>query len=236
MPPKMLKAKLGKIVDLTPSVRELHMELVDPTEFKFKAGQFVMLHIPQEGKIVQRAYSVASADTDSKSYKLVIKFYEVGVASTWVRGLKGGEEINYTGPFGKFLFREPAAQQVVHVCTSTGIAPLYSMLAGQGDKLKNTEVKMFMGVWNEKEIFYDKEMEGLKPRIPKLETYFVLDTPLDPNTKHPKGRVTEYIARLDLTKPTEFYICGNPAMIKAVKELLNSKGFDPKKIYTESYG
>jgi len=240
MPPKLLKANLSKIVDLTPTVRELHLQLTDPETFQFKAGQFVMLHISnQEGKIVQRAYSVASADTETRSYKLVIKFYEFGVASTWVKSLKGGEEISYTGPFGKFLFRDPAAEQVIHVATSTGVAPLYSMMASRGPSgpLKNTDVHVFMGVWNEKEIFYQKELEELRKWIPKLQVHFVLDSPLVKESWRGKtGFVTPHIAELDLARPTEFYICGNPAMIKSVKEMLTGKNFPTAKIYTESYG
>src|ERR1700678_2348204 len=99
MPAKLLKAKLSKITDLTPTVRELYMDLVDPGEINFKAGQFIMLQIPQGEKLAQRAYSIASADTVKNQIRLVIKFYQVGVASTWVQQLKGGEEILYTGPF-----------------------------------------------------------------------------------------------------------------------------------------
>ena len=232
---KELKCKLTKIVDITPSVRELYLTPTEPNTFEFKAGQFVMLHLPQPDKPALRAYSIASPDTIKDQYRLVIKFYDVGVASQWVQTLKGGEEINYTGPFGKFLFREPAAKQVVFVCTSTGLAPLYSMLMSKCTNLKDVDFKIFMGVWNEKEIFYEKELAEAKAKIPRLETNFVLDSP-QADWKGPKGRVTEYIAKLDLTKPTEFYICGNPAMIKAVKELLASKNFPADKIYTESYG
>lgn len=235
---KELKCKLTKIVDLTPSVRELYLKPLDPPTFEFKAGQFVMLHInqPDNPKPALRAYSVASPDTRKDEFRLVIKFYEVGVASSWVQTLKGGEELNYTGPFGKFLFREPAAGQVVYVCTSTGLAPLYSMLTSKPDLMSKIETKLFMGVWNEKEIFYDKELSKAKSEIKNFHYEFVLDTPLDANWKGQKGRVTDSIAKLDLTRPTEFYICGNPNMIKAVKDLLASKNFPPEKIYTESYG
>jgi CDP-4-dehydro-6-deoxyglucose reductase, E3 len=239
MPPKLFKAKLTKIVDLTPSVRELYIQPTDPSSFEFKAGQFVMLHLPdpeKPGKPAQRAYSVASAEQDKNMFKLVIKFYDLGLASNWVRTLKGGEEIIYTGPFGKFLFREPPAGQVVHVATSTGLAPLYSMMASRCRGMKDVDFKVFMGVWNEKEIFYKKELDELKKDIPRLDCHFVLDTPLDPNWNGPKGRVTEHIEKLDLSRPTEFYICGNPAMIKAVKEMLLAKNFPKEKIYTESYG
>ncbi len=237
MPPKLLKSRLAKIVDITPTVRELFFELIEPPQINFKAGQFVMLQIPQpDGKLAPRAYSVASADNVKNTFRLVIKFYQHGVASHWVQTLKGGELIDYTGPFGKFLFKEPPAEQVIHVCTSTGLAPLYGMLASQGINHKNVDYKIFMGVWNEKEIFYEKELEELKKVLPKLEVNFVLDKPTDSNWKGPTGFVTEHIAKLNLDRPTEFYICGNPAMIKGVKEMLLAKNFPTNKIYTESYG
>lgn len=232
---KEFKCKLTKIVDITPSVRELFFKPLEPSTFQFKAGQFVMLHLPQGEKMVQRAYSLASADAINHEFRIVIKHYELGLASTWVRTLKGGEEILYTGPFGKFLFREPPADQVVFVCTSTGLAPLYSMMMSQCQKFQKVDYKVFMGVWNEKEIFYQKELELAAGKLPNLEVNFVLDS-AEPTWKGLKGRVTEHIEKLDLQRPTEFYICGNPAMIKSVREMLVGKNFPTAKIYTESYG
>jgi NAD(P)H-flavin reductase len=92
-----------------------------------------------------------------------------------------------------------------------------------------------MGIWNEKEIFYEKEMNALKKELPKLQVNFVLDT-APAGWTGMSGRVTEHIAKLDLKRPTEFYICGNPAMLKAVKEMLLGVGFPADKIYMESYG
>ena len=90
-------------------------------------------------------------------------------------------------------------------------------------------------MWNEKEIYYQEELAEVKKRVPNFNYQFVLDTP-GPDWKGLKGRVTDPVSQLDLSKPTEFYLCGNPAMIKSIKDLLASKGFPAEKIYTESYG
>jgi len=236
MPRKDLKFKLTKITDITPSVKELYLQPMDSPGLEFKAGQFVMLQLPPvDGKPSPRAYSIASAEQNKTDVRLVIKHYELGIASNWVRTLKGGEEIPFTGPFGKFLLKEPPAEQVVFVCTSTGLAPFYSMLASKAQTLKNTDFKVFMGVWNEKEIFYDKELKELQKILPRLHVDYVLDSP-DASWKGSKGRVTEPIDKLDIKRPTQFYLCGNPAMIKSVKELLLGKGFPLADIHTESYG
>lgn len=232
---KGVKAKLTKILDLTPSVRELYF--TPEGGFEFKAGQFVMIDMNDEtGKKVQRAYSVASSDKDTKEFKLVIKFYEFGVASKWVQTLKGGEDITFSGPFGKFLFKEPPEERVIFVCTSTGLAPLYSMLVSQGPSHKNVQYIVYMGVWNTKEIFYAKELEAARKGTPKLDIHFVLDKP-EAGWTGPTGYVTDHIAKLDLNAvPTQFYICGNPAMIKSVREMLQAKNFPKEKVHTESYG
>lgn len=235
MSKKEFRAELTRIVDITPTVRELHFKPIEPNEFSFKAGQFVMLNVPTPEKVVQRAYSVCSSDKIKNAFKLVIKFYEIGVASTWVRSLKGGEEITYAGPFGKYLFREPAAEQVVFVCTSTGLAPFYSMLTSSCQNLKETDFKIYMGVWNKKEIFYEKELLEIKKTLPRLEVNYVLDKKED-DWNGMTGYVTDHVAKLDFRKTTEFYLCGNPAMIKAVKEMLLAKGVPLAKIYGESYG
>jgi len=237
---KELKAKLTKIYNVTPTVWELILTPLDPPTFDFKTGQFVMLHIPQEGKPkpALRAYSIASREQINNEYRLVIKCNPVGVASTWVPTLKDGEEITYTGPFGKFLFHEPPAQRVVFVGTGTGLAPLISMVSSRGKNHPHVEFILLLGVWNEKEIYYQKELEEVKSRVSNFKYDFVLDTTLNKaEWKGLTGRVTDHIEKMNLSeKPTEFYLCGNPAMIKAVKEQLAGKGFPADKVYTESFG
>ena len=237
---KELKAKLTKIYNVTPTVWELILTPADPGTFDFKTGQFVMLHVPQpsQPKPALRAYSIASNEKINKEYRLVIKCNPVGVASTWVPTLKDGDEINYTGPFGKFLFREPPADRIVFVGTGTGLAPLISMVSSRGQNHPKTEFLLLLGVWNEEEIYYKKELDEVKSRVPNFKYEFVLDKPKNPDQwKGLTGRVTEPLDRMDLkSKSTEFYLCGNPAMIKSVKELLVAKGFPTEKVYTESFG
>lgn len=234
-----LKATLTKIQKLTPTVYELVITPMEPKTFSFKTGQFVMLHIPQDGqpKPALRAYSIASNDSVSSEYRLVIKCYQFGVASTWVPTLTDGQELEYTGPFGKFLFREAPAQRVVFVGTGTGLAPLISMVSSRGQKHPQVDFQLLLGVWNEDEIYYKKELEEVKSRVPNFKYDYVLDAPKGGDWKGLTGRVTDHINKMNLTdKTTEFYLCGNPAMIKSVKELLASKGFPADKVYTESFG
>ena len=63
------KMKITALRDLTSEVRELVVETVEPAEFKFKAGQFVMLHVPQDPKPALRAYSIASDERTTRGFR-----------------------------------------------------------------------------------------------------------------------------------------------------------------------
>ncbi len=67
--------RVEEIIDHTPTVRELVLKTETPNEFGFKAGQFVMLHVPQgEAKPALRAYSIASDDRTKNGFRLLFKF------------------------------------------------------------------------------------------------------------------------------------------------------------------
>src|SRR6185437_8764034 len=99
--------RVDQIIDHTPSVRELVLKTLQPEKFKFAAGQFVMLHIPQTPKPALRAYSIASDDRIEDGFRLLFKFVEGGLASEFVWKLQGHETLHFTGPFGRMFFKEP---------------------------------------------------------------------------------------------------------------------------------
>ena len=56
-------AKVVDIRQLTHDVRQIDLQLVEPMEMAFKAGQFVSFEVPdaRTGRTVTRPYSIASA-------------------------------------------------------------------------------------------------------------------------------------------------------------------------------
>lgn len=232
------EARLKRIASLTPLLRELVIEFVNPPIMEFQAGQFVMLHVPDEeaGKPSLRAYSLASDDRVKTQFTLLIKLFGEGKASDFIRNLKGGELLQFTGPFGKLLFRQPAAPQVVLMCTGAGLSQHMSFLLSHAERFPQSKFKLLVGVWNEGEIFYQTELEALKSRLNNFTYDFVLDKPTD-SWKGKRGFVSDYIKDLNLQQTeTDFYLCGNPAMIKGAKEILAQDGFPAERIFAESFG
>ncbi|WP_413568179.1 FAD-binding oxidoreductase [Bdellovibrio sp. HCB117] len=234
---KVYHMRVTEIIDHTPTVRELVLKTEEPGEFTFKAGQFVMLNVPQgEAKPILRAYSIASDDRIKNGFRLLFKFVENGVASTFVWALKGGELINFTGPFGKVFFQEPPTEQIVFLNTGTGLSQHICYLLSKKEQYPNLRYRMLFGVRSEKDMYYQKEVEALMKELPDFKFEFVLSRPSE-EWKGKKGYVQNFISEFDYKNiPTTFYLCGNGGMIKEVKhQLLEIDGFDKTRIWSEAF-
>lgn len=235
--------KVEKIIDHTPSVRELRLKCTD-THFEFKAGQFAMIHVPQStGKPALRAYSIASTDQQKDGFTLLFKFVgrpspelPDGVASTYIWSLKGDETLQITGPFGKVFFQEPPTEQIVFLNTGTGLSQHYCYLVSKAEQYPNLKYKLYFGVRTEADIYYQKELEELKKKLPHFEYEYVLSRPSASWTGK-KGYVQNFLDEIDYKNtPTTFYLCGNGGMIKETKhKLIDQEGLDKTRIWAEAF-
>ena len=227
---------LQEIIDHTPNVRELVLKCKEPQAFQFKAGQFVMLHVPQpEGKPALRAYSIATDERDLTGYRLLFKYVETGKASEFVWSLKGDETLQFTGPFGKVFFQEPPTEQIVFLNTGTGLSQHLSYLQSKKNQYPNLKYRLLFGVRTEKDMYYQDHLKKLESELTNFKWEFVLSRPQESWTGK-KGYVQNFIKEFDyLNVPTTFYLCGNGGMIKEVKHTLAEQNFDPKKIWVEAF-
>ena len=230
--------KIEKIIDHTKDIRELVLKLSSSGEFKFRAGQFAMLHVPVEGaeKPALRAYSIASTEKQTDGFKLIFKFVENGVASKYVWALKGEENLNFTGPFGKVFFQEPPDEQIVMLSTGSGVSQHFSFLESKMDQYPNLKCKMYFGVRREEDIYYEPELKRLQKSLPNFEYHYVLSRASDAWTGK-RGYVQHYLKDINYKEiPTTFYMCGNGGMIKEVKhQLIEVDGIDKSKIWAEAF-
>lgn len=229
------KFKIEKLIDYGTQIRELQLKCLEPNEFKFQAGQFVMLHVPTETKPVLRAYSIASDDKITSGFRLIFKFVEGGTASQFIWGLNGTEELAFTGPFGKLFFPKNPPKQLILISTSTGLAPHLSYLESKSDQYPDLHYRLLIGVRNEEDIFCKDVLEKLKNKLPHLSYEFVVSRPT-PNWPGKKGYVQNFLHEFSFfTKPTSFYLCGNNNMIEEVKKYLLERSFEKANIISESF-
>ncbi|MDD5751442.1 MAG: FAD-binding oxidoreductase [Candidatus Peribacteraceae bacterium] len=212
--------------------------ITKPEGFSFKAGQFIMFLVPLVEKpddIQPRAFSIASAP-EEKELLFIVKIKEGGRAGRWMSEvLREGTEMQLQGPFGEFLLK-PGDRPLLFIATCTGMAPLRSLIVdalGHGDTRK---MDLIFGVHSEENVFWQKELTELAAQHPQLSLHIALTQP-SAAWKGLKGRVQVIAEQViaDL-KEREIFACGNPAMLKELKECCFGKwGVNPKDLHVEGY-
>ena len=113
---------------------------IKPSEDKvpdFKAGQFVTigLHVPSEGKIIRRAYSIASPPEQKEVFELLVRWVKKpvpGRLTTELFNRRELDEIFWVKPTGAFTIDEkkhdstPDTRRMVLIGGGTGLAPFIS--------------------------------------------------------------------------------------------------------------
>ncbi len=225
--------RIDGVRELSPSVFELDFTPERP--LSFEAGQYVSIVVPQADKPLRRPYSIASAP-GATPIQLCIQRISGGPGNTFLAGLKAGDTFTCFAPYGFLLFHPKPKRDVIFIATGTGIAPFRSMILS--DAFKKAAIgraTCLLGVRTEDELLYASDLSVL----PALNWVPCVS---QPRRELPlgswKGRVTAYLnenaASIDW-KATDFYLCGNGAMIDEVKRLLKSQGVEKGSIYQEIY-
>lgn len=207
--------------------------------FAYEAGQFVSVVVPdaRSPRPLKRLYSLASPPEEAmeNGYELCVKFVPGGAGSEYLSGLRPGDEFQIVAPYGEYRYVAPApGRSVCFIATGTGIGPIRAMALSEPYLLNPpSRALCLMGSRNEDEILYRKVLEAVG-----IETVYALSRP-SPAWSGFHGRVTDYLRRLPSTwswHTTDFYVCGNAAMIAEVRDILvGGHGVRPQAIRAESF-
>jgi NAD(P)H-flavin reductase len=228
-------AKVCRVRDLTHDVREIDLCLIEPSEISFKPGQFISFEVHPSGapRPVIRPYSIASPPSQPKLVTLLFNLIPGGPGSTFLFGLRDGDEVRFKGVAGTFYLRDDWSRDTLFVATGTGIAPIRSMLLDLFDQGYAGWATLLWGLRSQRDVYYQDELEALAEAHANFSFATTLSRPSD-GWVGEAGRVTRLVEeRVSTVKNLSVYVCGNGGMIKDVTAILNAKGLCP--IYREKY-
>jgi CDP-4-dehydro-6-deoxyglucose reductase, E3 len=235
MPMYRYSAKVVGVRQLTHDVRQIDVALIEPPEIRFKAGQFVSFDVPdpRTGRIVTRPYSIASPPSTSHMISLLLNLVPHGPGSTYLFGLREGDEMKFSGPAGNFYLREDPGRDLLFVATGTGIAPLRSMLLANVARSEPSRATLFWGLRSQRDLYYEDELARMSRALPGSVHFVTLSQP-QPGWTGLSGRVTTLIQEeIQDVKRLAVYLCGNSGMIAEVTTIIQAKGLCP--IFREKY-
>jgi all-trans-retinol 13,14-reductase len=220
------------------------------SELDFNPGQFFSLEVAPK---TFRAYSTVEVSKNPPSFfsndlktldkgnyvSFMISTKPGGPASEYFENIEAGEELNAIGPSGKFSLHT-SQKAKVFIATGTGLAPFVPMIKDVFAENKEAEVYLFFAVWDKPSDFamdFFKEFYN-NPEYPNFKIYTVIDEPKESDLDEFNlgGRVTTEVPKIISDIPSyDYYLCGHPAMVTAMNEVLEQNGATGS-IYMEKFG
>lgn len=231
-------AKVISIQTHTDLIKEFVFEMQNPTQLNFRAGQFLMIHIPSPtpgAKDLLRAYSLASGEQPSTSFRLLVKYVDDGVASRYFWDLQLGQSVPLTAPFGKLFFPENPSEKLFFLSTGSGLAPHLSYIETFLAQYPNSFFHFMIGVRTQRDFFYVDYLKEKKKTFKNFDFEFVLSRP-DETWKGRVGYLQKQIETLPFdVANSHFFICGNKDMANSAKHVLLDQGLAANRILVEIF-
>jgi CDP-4-dehydro-6-deoxyglucose reductase len=226
-----MKARLISSEELAPLTR--HFTFETDQDLQFVPGQFLSLVADVGGRQITRAYSIASPPAGNR-FDLCLNLVEDGTFSPVLFGMEPGDEVEYKGPYGVFVFRNPPADSIL-VATGTGITPFRSMLQERLPKEPARQFTLVFGARHEHGLLYRAEFERLAAEYPNFRFIPTLTRPTESWTGR-TGRIHGPVAWvLGDRRDMDVYICGLAEMVNELRTALKEIGLDRKRIIAEKY-
>ena len=213
-------------------------------KISYKAGQFLTLIVPVQGKEVRRAYSLCSSPFVDQDLAVTVKRVENGMMSNWLAdNLKAGQSVKIMEPMGQFTteFDAKRKRHLVMFAGGSGITPMLSIIKSILTQEPQSIVSLIYCNRDVDSIIFKKELEKWETKFEgRLHVIHILDNaPM--NWQGYSGLLNhEMLTRLferipDWGNETTYLMCGPEGMMKNVESLLALRNIPSSKIFKESF-
>lgn len=200
---------------------------------------YSMANHPAEGNIVMLNIRIATPPVDRERRQFMDLM--PGIASSYVYSRKVGDKVTISGPYGEF-FMQDTEREMCYIGGGAGMAPLRSHIFHLFHTLKTgRKVSYWYGARSRREIFYEDHFRKIEQEFPNFSFHIALSDPLpDDNWDGPVGFIHQvvlgnYLADHEAPEDVEYYLCGPPLMLNAVKTMLDDLGVEPEMIRFDEF-
>lgn len=237
---------------------------------RFISGQYVLLGLSsnlsrREGseiefketkpdRMILRAYSIATSGLEPEFFEFYISVVSNGSLTPRLARLNPGDRLMVGDKVRGFFTLEtvPSSHKtIILAATGTGLAPYVAMMRQHAMKAYPFRFVILHGAPRSWELGYSEELSLQSRHLPRV-TYLPSITRIkeDPWWTGESGRITQYFQSSILTErfdvaldpnQTSVFLCGNPAMIEDVSQILEPRGYtiystqNPGSLHTEEY-
>ena len=215
---------------------------------------YSMANYPEEEGIIMLNIRIATPPWDRKAndYMKV----PPGQMSSYTFGLKPGDPIVISGPYGEFFAKE-TKNEMVFIGGGAGMAPMRSHIFDQFRRIKtDRKVSFWYGARSYREAFYVDHFDKIQKDFPNFQWHLALsDVVEEDDWENPESEARQalgckegyvgfihqvlldnYLSKHPSPEDCEFYLCGPPLMNQAVIKMLEDLGVEPENIMLDDFG
>jgi len=199
-----------------------------------------------------RAYSLANYPVENDMIMLNVRIatpppnipgrVPPGVVSSWIFNLKPGDPVSVSGAYGNFFARKTGAE-MVFVGGGAGMAPMRSHIFDQLKRVRSgRKISFWYGARSLREAFYVEDFNSLARQHDNFSWHLALSEPLPADDwTGPVGFIhdvlyDEYLRQHGAPEECEYYVCGPPMMIAAVRKMLYDLAVEEENIIYDDFG
>jgi len=213
---------------------------IDNKEETFRA--YSMANHPAEGNIIMLNIRIATPPWD-KSNNTWKKGINPGICSSYIFSRKPGDKVTISGPYGEFFLKQTKNEKMF-IGGGAGMAPMRSHLFHlfHTEKVKDVKVTFWYGARSKREIFYEEDFNKIKANFDNFDFTIALSEPLEEDNWDGKTGFIhqviydEYLSKHEAPEDIEYYLCGPPLMIAAVKKMLYNLGVPDENVMFDDFG
>jgi ferredoxin-NADP reductase len=233
---------------LADSVRHLVFQRPDADALPYIPGQFLQIHFEHNGAATKRSYSLANAPVAGAEpeFEIAVSYVDGGAATALLSNLKLGEDVQASGPYGRFcLLEADKNKRYILIGTGTGITPYRAMLPQIAEQIQalGKSVVIVQGARVEQELLYTEEFQAFAKAYTNFRYFGCTsrqqagaDVDLGANSVRLKGHVHAALQHLSLDPAQDIvYLCGNPNMVDECFNALKEQGFPIPSVRREKY-
>ena len=245
-----------------------HPGEVNKFEKDWKEGNMALRNLVMKNDDqVVRAYSMASYPAEGRKIMLNVRIaappfdrdkntwsnVNPGIASSYIFGLKEGDTVTISGPYGEFFINDSDAE-MLYIGGGAGMAPMRSHLYELFKTLKTgRKVTYFYGGRSRAELFYIHYFRDLEKEFPNFKFHLVLSDALPEDNwvekqdlDDPEGDgfvgfvhnvvIDKFLNNHESPEDIELYFCGPPLMNQAIIKMAEDWGIPDENVRFDDFG
>jgi ring-1,2-phenylacetyl-CoA epoxidase subunit PaaE len=210
-------------------------------EFTFIHGQNITVKAIIDNEEIRRSYSICSSPLENE-LRIAVKKIPNGKFSAYSDLLRKNALLEILPPTGKFYTELNPSNKKNYIAfvAGSGITPVISIIKTTLATEPQSNFTLIYGNQNRSSIIFKEELEAIKNRyIDRFVLHNILSREkTDAEINH--GRITaekcdELTKLINIKTADDLFICGPEQMIFTVKDWLEKKGIEKKKIHFELF-